>query len=176
MILVGCGLSVSACRGDDVRTADTAHTMHTGPASAAMRDSAGRSVGTLTLTEGSEGIAVSGRLTGLAPGDHAIHVHTTGRCDPPFESAGGHWNPTNRQHGAQNPQGPHVGDLPNVTVASDGGVTVEVTTPGGTLHGTSGLMDADGAAVVIHAQPDDYRSDPAGNAGGRIACGVVSGS
>jgi Cu-Zn family superoxide dismutase len=79
-------------------------------------------------------------------------------------------------HGTLNPQGPHMGDMPNINVASDGSATVSVMTPGGTLRGTGGLLDSDGAAVVIHAQVDDYRTDPSGNSGARIACGVVRGN
>ena len=145
-------------------------------ATAQMRSAEGRDIGTLTLTETAQGINVTGHITGLPPGTHGIHVHTTGQCTPPFESAGGHWNPTNRQHGAQNPQGPHLGDIPNITVAADSSAHVTATTPGGTLRGTNGALDADGAAVVIHATADDNRTDPSGNSGARIACGAVSGS
>lgn len=142
--------------------------------SAALRDSAGRELGTLTLRDDTGGVVLSGELRDLPPGNHAIHIHETGRCEPPFESAGDHWNPTNRQHGTENPQGPHAGDLPNLTVDADGSVSIQATTPGGTLRGANALLDADSAAVVIHAQPDDNRTDPAGGAGDRIACGVVS--
>ena len=145
-------------------------------ATAPMRDAKGRDLGTVTLTETGQGIAVAGTLRGLPPGTHAIHVHTTGKCEPPFESAGGHWNPTNRQHGAENPQGPHLGDMPNITVGADSSAAVRVTTSGGTLRGTNALMDGDGATVMVHAGADDYRSNPAGNAGARMACGVVTGA
>jgi Cu-Zn family superoxide dismutase len=192
-LFLALGLSLAACRGgkdtaskDTTGARDTAATAagagrDTGAAAggsvtAAVRDASGRSLGTLTITETASGIAASGRLTGLPSGEHAIHIHTVGRCDPPFASAGGHWNPTNRQHGTQNPQGPHFGDLPNIKVGTDSSVTVQATTPGGTLRGNNALLDADGAAVVIHAKPDDYRTDPAGNAGDRIACGVISAS
>ena len=144
---------------------------------ARMRDPAGRDLGTLTLTEGGQGISITGRLSGLPPGEHAIHLHAVGGCNPPkFESAGDHWNPTNRQHGTENPRGPHLGDLPNITVAQDSSVTVQATTSGGTLRGTNGLLGGDGAAVVVHARRDDYRTQPSGNSGDRIACGVVTGS
>lgn len=192
IMLLGCCVSLAACRGDDARTVDTAGvvrgetiaaapragdpagTMRTVAASATIRDAAGRSLGTLTLTEGAQGVTLSGRLVGLPPGPHAIHIHGTGWCEPPFASAGAHWNPTSRQHGTQNPQGPHFGDLPNLAVATDSTVTVQATTPGGALRGSNSLFDADSAAVIVHVQPDDYRTDPAGNAGDRIACGVVS--
>ena len=97
-----------------------------------------------------------------------------GSCEAPdFGSAGGHWNPTNRQHGTDNPDGPHAGDLSNITVGSDSMATLEQVTPGGMLQGESGLLDADGASVVIHETADDYRTDPSGNSGDRIACGVL---
>lgn len=145
-------------------------------ATATLLDAAGNELGMLTLAQSGESITVSGRLTGLPPGEHAIHVHTVGLCEPPkFESAGGHWNPTKRQHGKDSPQGPHQGDLPNFTTAHDRSVTVKATTAGGTLNGTNALLDIDGAAVVVHAKPDDYKTQPSGNAGDRIACGVVNG-
>jgi Cu-Zn family superoxide dismutase len=142
--------------------------------SAPMRDADGTDLGVLTLTQSGEGINVSGRITGVSPGEHAIHLHAVGRCNAPtFESAGGHWNPTNSRHGTSSPGGPHLGDMPNIRVGQDGSVTVNVSTPGGTFRNSNALLDADGAAVVIHAKADDYKSQPSGNAGDRIACGIV---
>jgi Cu-Zn family superoxide dismutase len=138
-----------------------------------MRDAAGHDLGTLTLASAPGGLVLSGRLAGLPPGAHGIHLHAVGRCEPPFESAGPHWNPARRQHGTANPNGPHLGDMPNITVVADASANVRVTTPGGTLSGSDAVMDADGSSVVIHAQADDYRTDPSGNSGARIACGVV---
>ena len=192
LLLLASGLSLTACsRADDAASGDSlmlgadstaapstmggdTGAVASGPVTAALRDSAGNDLGTLTLMDSGQGVAVAGTLHGLPPGVHAIHIHTTGSCDAPaFTSAGGHWNPTNRQHGSENPQGPHFGDMPNITVAADSTVTVQATTPGGTLRGTNALLDADGAAVMIHGGEDDYRTDPAGDAGDRIACGVI---
>jgi Cu-Zn family superoxide dismutase len=145
-------------------------------ATARMQGPGGRDLGTLTLTESGGGISVSGQLTGLAPGEHGFHIHTTGKCEgPSLETAGAHWNPTNKGHGTNNPAGPHLGDMPNITVGPDSSVSVQATTPGGTLHGENSLLDGDGAAVVIHADADDYKTNPSGNSGNRIACGVVTG-
>jgi Cu-Zn family superoxide dismutase len=102
-----------------------------------------------------------------------LHLHETGRCEPPFETAGGHWNPTQRQHGLQNPNGPHLGDLASFEASADSVAQARTSTPGGSLRGQSGLLDGDGAAVVVHAGPDDGKTDPSGNSGARIACGVV---
>jgi Cu-Zn family superoxide dismutase len=140
-----------------------------------MRDRDGKDLGTLTLTDAGKGISVAGRVTGLPPGEHGIHLHTVGRCDPPgFDSAGDHWNPTNRKHGTGSAGGPHLGDLPNLTVGQDRSVAVQSTTPGGTLRGENALLDNDGAAVVVHAKRDDYKSQPSGDSGDRVACGVVT--
>lgn len=156
---------------------DTQTAASGGSITAPMRDRDGKDLGTLTLTEDAQGISIAGPMAGLPPGPHGIHLHTVGRCDPPgFESAGDHWNPTNRQHGTQSPQGPHLGDLPNLTVSKDRSVAVQSTTPGGTLRGANALLDSDGSAVVVHAKRDDYRTQPSGNSGDRLACGVVAGS
>jgi Cu-Zn family superoxide dismutase len=156
----------------DSPAADTA----AGNITAQVRNSSGKELGTLTLTDAGQGISVAGRLTGLPPGEHGIHLHQTGRCDPPaFGSAGDHWNPTNTTHGTKSPNGPHLGDLLNLTVSRDSSVTVQATTPGGTLRGANALLDQDGAAVVVHAKRDDYRSQPAGDSGDKIACGAVNG-
>lgn len=139
-----------------------------------VRDANGRELGQLTVSESGGGINLIGTLRGLPPGQHAIHLHMVGQCTPPFETAGGHWNPTNMQHGFDNPQGPHHGDMRNIEVAADSSANVNVTTPGGMLRGDANmLLDADGASIIVHAGPDDYRTDPSGNSGARIACGQI---
>jgi Cu-Zn family superoxide dismutase len=113
---------------------------------------------------------------GLAPGTYGVHLHAVGRCDPPaFASAGPHWNPTARHHGRDNPMGMHMGDLPNFVVGTGGRGGFEYAIADATFAGpgADALLDSDGAAVVIHAQADDYRTDPSGNSGARIACGVL---
>lgn len=142
----------------------------------AMRDAAGRDLGSLMVMEAGGGLSLHGTLRGLPPGEHAIHLHTVGQCAAPFETAGGHWNPTSKKHGSQNPAGPHLGDMPNFTVAADSTASVNVSTAGGTLRGADALLDTDGASAVIHAGPDDLKTDPAGNSGAKIACGVVTGA
>ena len=110
--------------------------------------------------------------TGLPAGVHGVHIHTTGKCDAPdFTTAGGHWNPTGKMHGSENPMGPHEGDLPNLTVGADGSGNLTFTVAGASL---ATMLDADGAAFVVHAGSDDYKTDPSGNSGGRIACGVFA--
>ena len=120
------------------------------------------------------GIEVRVQAAGLAAGQYGVHLHAAGRCEgPAFESAGPHWNPTARQHGKLNAQGPHLGDLDNLEVDETGAGRLEFRVANGAISGADGLLDADGAAVVIHASPDDYRTDPSGNSGARIACGVL---
>ena len=134
----------------------------------------GQPAGTATLTSTDDGVFVSAQLRGLPEGTHGFHIHQVGRCDPPFESAGGHFNPTEREHGYLNPRGEHLGDMPNITVRSDGTAAADHHAVGVTLTGGDrALLDGDGSALVVHAGVDDYRSDPAGNAGPRIACGVI---
>lgn len=146
-------------------------------ATANMMDLEGKSLGTLELTSVDGHVHISGALTGLPGGDHGIHIHETGDCDAAgkFESAGGHFNPTDNQHRMENPEGAHAGDLPNIAATAEGGgALVDITAESVTLgEGDNSLFDADGSAIIVHADPDDYRSDPAGNSGDRIACGVI---
>lgn len=124
------------------------------------------------------GVEVRVQAAGLAPGQYGVHIHGVGSCEGPgFESAGPHWNPEGRQHGSLNPQGHHLGDLPNIDVDADGAGRLEFAIAGTTLQGGEHpLFDADGASIVIHVAPDDYRTDPSGNSGARIACGVLRAS
>lgn len=142
-------------------------------ASAAMMDTEGNEVGTVELSETHHGVILIARLKGLPEGAHAFHVHTTGLCEPPFTSAGGHYNPASAKHGFGAEGGAHAGDMPNIYVPASGELTIELFNA--SLAIDDQLLDDDGAAVVIHAGPDDYKSDPAGNAGDRIACGVIKG-
>ena len=144
-------------------------------ASADITDAGGKVVARATAEEAGEGVRVRIEAEGMAPGAYGAHVHTTGRCEgPAFASAGPHWNPTGMQHGKDNPAGMHRGDLPNLLVGTDGRGSFEYTVLGSAIGGVSNAMlDADGAAVVIHQRADDYRTDPSGNSGDRIACGVL---
>ncbi|HET9925816.1 MAG TPA: superoxide dismutase family protein [Methylomirabilota bacterium] len=145
-------------------------------AEAVLKDKDGKQVGVATLIETPEGVRVA--LTGyrLPPGGHGLHVHAVGRCDPPdFASAGAHFNPTGKQHGRMNPAGPHAGDLPNLVAAASGEAGLDITTKAFTLSpGSSSLLGDKGTALVVHANPDDDKTDPTGNSGGRIACGVIT--
>ena len=144
-------------------------------ASATLEDAEGRSVGEARLRQTPNGLLVAFAFTNATPGVHALHIHEVGSCEAPtFESAGGHFAPGGREHGILNSRGPHAGDLPNIHVPSDRHLTLEYVIPDVTLDpGPRSLFDANGSAIVMHAGEDDYRTDPAGAAGDRLACGVI---
>lgn len=146
-------------------------------ARAALKDAKGQEVGKATLEEMPGGIRLHLEVSKLPPGVHACHIHNTGSCEPPdFKSAGPHFNPLGKKHGMQNPEGAHAGDLPNLYVGPDGTGLLDCLAANVTLVGTgpSSLFHEGGASLVIHAGPDDNKTDPAGNAGDRIACGAVT--
>ena len=145
-------------------------------AKAMMYNAKNELIGEISLIESQKGVELTAILNSLPPGVHGIHLHETGKCEAPsFESAGAHFNPTKKQHGVENPLGPHVGDLPNITVDETGEVQLNFVTADFTLKKgeTTSLFDADGTSIVIHERADDYKTDPAGNSGARIACGVI---
>jgi Cu-Zn family superoxide dismutase len=134
----------------------------------------GTAIGTVTVTQLAKGVHIVADVSDLPPGAHAFHIHAVGLCEPPFTSAGGHFNPTGVEHGWNNPNGHHAGDLPNVHVGDDGVLAIEVFTDAVTMgDGETSLFDDDGSSVVMHQGADDYHSDPAGDAGPRIACAVI---
>lgn len=155
---------------------------------AGMSGPARKTVATATLLRADGGVAGNAVLSavgdridlrlevsGFAPGIHGAHLHAVGKCEPSsFASAGGHLNPHGRQHGTMNPNGSHLGDLPNLSVDATGAGSFEVALSGGAGEIETALFDADGTAVVVHAAPDDYVTDPSGNSGARIACGVFA--
>lgn len=136
----------------------------------------GADVGTISLMEATAGVLIKYDLAGLPPGPHALHVHETGKCEGDFSSAGAVYNPLGAKHGYLNDEGPMAGDLPNIHVAADGKATGELVSPFLTLHKDSeeSLFDADGAAFVLFEKPDDYISEPEGDAGARVACGAIT--
>jgi superoxide dismutase, Cu-Zn family len=141
-----------------------------------LKNDVGDSLGTVELQEKADGLAVIVNLKGLEPGAHGFHFHETGKCEgPDFISAGNHFSPEDKAHGLLNPEGPHAGDLPNLIVGEDGTVQAEIMASGVTLkEGKNTLYQREGTAIIVHEKADDGMSEPAGEAGKRIACGVIS--
>ncbi len=146
------------------------------PAKAVLINAQGEPVGWATLTEvPGRGVRVQLKVSNLSSGRHAFHIHDVGKADAPdFKSAGGHFNPQHKQHGHKNPAGAHAGDLPNLLVGKDGKGRADIVVSGVTLgEGENSLFHAGGTSLVVHASEDDQRTDPSGNAGARVACGVI---
>jgi len=139
-------------------------------------DAAGKSVGSVAVSDGASGLTLSVTASGMPAGTHGIHLHEKGLCErPKFESAGKHWNPAGKLHGRDNPEGAHLGDLANLDIDASGAGTASFTIPGAMIaSGANMIADADGTALVIHAKADDYKTDPSGNSGDRIACAVLA--
>jgi len=169
--IVALTLSLSACRMPYIPGVTSAPPA----AGVTLKDSTGRVVGSAVFLQQDDGVRILLDLRDVAPGTKAVHIHEVGRCDAPtFDSAGAHFNPKKTEHGAENPRGPHAGDLPNIIVDTTGHGHLEVTNPLVSLDpGPTSLLDGKGTALVVHEDADDMRTDPAGNSGRRIACGVL---
>lgn len=172
MIIAACDREPAAPPATNQATSEISTTI----APAALIKADGTAAGSVTLNQDPNGVGVTIAATGLPPGVHGVHLHAVGACDAPtFESAGAHWNPTGRHHGRDNPQGSHLGDLANLNIGADGGGESIFAIGAARLsEGASAIMDADGASLVVHAKPDDYKTDPSGDSGDRIACAVVA--
>jgi len=144
-------------------------------ATANLIDASGARVGSVTFSDTPAGVLVIGSVSGLGLGAHGVHLHAVGQCDgPAFASAGGHFNPQALKHGFRNPAGHHAGDLPNIVMPASGAYGFQFVADGVKLTGSNGLIDADGAAIIVHSGADDYMTDPSGGSGARLACGIVT--
>jgi Cu-Zn family superoxide dismutase len=178
-VVAACGLALAGCSGERepgaVEKGETLSAPKVAAAAIALVDANGASRGSVSVSEGPNGVTLQIDATGLPEGIHGVHLHEKGRCDgPKFESAGAHLNPAGKQHGRDNPLGVHLGDLPNLAVLASGSGSTSLTVAGVTLAGTHPLGDADGTSLVIHAKADDYKTDPSGASGDRIACAVLA--
>jgi Cu-Zn family superoxide dismutase len=174
--LAGCASVHHAANEVGETASDVAAEVTAPHATVTLQDASGATVGTAGFAQHDGFVRVEVKAKGIAAGQHGVHLHAVGSCTPPdFTSAGGHFNPAQKQHGLSNPAGPHAGDMPNLTVGADGNGELEFSDDRITLNdGPNSLFDADGTALVVHAGPDDQMTDPSGNSGARIACGVVT--
>lgn len=171
-----CFLAVSALAlPAAVFAADAKSDKSAKPIEVELKNAKGEKVGTAKLTSAEHGVKISLNVSHLAPGKHGFHFHEKGSCvGPDFKSAGGHLNPEHKEHGLENAKGPHAGDMPNIEASRSGTVKTEIVAPGVTLGaGPDSLERPEGAALVIHAKADDQHSNPAGDAGDRVVCGVI---
>ena len=155
---------------------DAGNAMAGAPTSFALTSSDGATRGSVTIAEDPAGLTINVSARGLPAGAHGIHLHEKGLCEgPKFASAGAHWNPAAKQHGRDNPAGAHLGDLANLEVGAGGSASVSIPIEGVMMaSGANMLADADGTAIVIHAKADDYKTDPSGDSGDRVACAVLA--
>ncbi|HMB84248.1 MAG TPA: superoxide dismutase family protein [Terriglobales bacterium] len=144
-------------------------------ANAVLKSADGKDVGSAELTQAPAGVLIKLSVKGLPAGEHAFHVHGVGKCEPPFTTAGGHFNPGGKKHGIMAAEGHHAGDMPNLNIPTSGEIVIEVVNAAITLEKgkPNSVFGTDGTALIIHAGKDDYKTDPTGDAGGRIACGII---
>ena len=178
LLILGAGFALTACATsrDTSDAAADAAAANPPVLEAELRDAAGRVRARSTVEQSGDSLRVRVEAVAMSPGAYGAHIHATGRCEAPaFTTAGPHWNPTGASHGKDNPQGMHKGDLPNLLVGTDGRGSFEYTIPNASIsgRGPNPVMDADGAAMVVHAAADDFQTDPSGNSGARVACGVL---
>ena len=179
---VSASTLVSACQkpaepaADNAAEAPATAEPAAAPQTIALNGADGRPVGTVTLSEDANGVTIKVDASAIAAGIHGVHLHEKGLCEgPDFKSAGAHWNPTTKQHGRDNPMGAHLGDLANFEIGQSGTATTSFLVGGVTMSGAgNALADADGTSMVVHAKADDYKTDPSGNSGDRIACAVLA--
>ena len=183
---VSAAALISACQkpqetaANDVASANDAAAMNeSAPAAATtaqLVDANGKAIGQVAMSEDSNGVTLKVTVAGLPAGTHGVHLHEKGVCEgPKFESAGAHWNPASKQHGRDNPMGAHLGDLANMDAAEGAEASSTYQVAGVAMGGTGNVLaDADGSSLVVHAKADDYKTDPSGNSGDRIACAVLA--
>jgi Cu-Zn family superoxide dismutase len=141
-----------------------------------LKDAKGASVGMAMISPAKGGgVSIDLTLKGLPPGEHGVHLHSVAKCEPPYTSAGTHFNPTNKKHGLSNPDGPHAGDMPNFTVAANGTAQTTITNKNVTMGAEpNSIYAGGGTALIVHEKADDQKTDPSGNAGNPIACGAIT--